>query len=262
MSDPPLAAPLSEITEASGIAHPNGIPYAHITAAMVAWNEEGRIGKLLDWLRPFFKTVAVGVQESDDTTFMVAREYGDIVVLDRHHGYGDATFGPRLLPLIKTPWTFKVDCDEWPDEDLLRSLSSATWYAEHHGLSGLWIPFRSWVDDIEYEEQHSHLRLFRTEAGWPAGLHSRPPIENTAVWQEGHIEHRRTLDEMMQDYLRYWSAGRGHRGWEDHNRLMMFHACRGTAERRGWDYVRTFSWWPEVEAIAFQEEQPWLPQSP
>jgi len=260
VSDPPLAAPLPEITERSGIAHPNGIPYAHITVAMVAWNEQARLGKLLDWLRPFFKTVAVGVQESGDATFRIAREFADILVLDRHHGFGDATFGPRILPLVKTPWTLKVDCDEWPDEELLRSLSSATWYAENTGLSGLWIPFRSWVDGIEYAEQHSHLRLFKTAAGWPPHLHSRPPIENTAVWQVGHILHERTLDEMMQDYLRYWDAGQGRAGWEAHNRLMMFHACRGTAASKGWDYVRSFPWWPRVEAIAFTEEQPWLPR--
>jgi hypothetical protein len=258
VSDPPLVAPLAEIVEASGIEHPNGVPYEHITMALVAWNEEARLGKLLDWLRPFFRTLAVAVQESDDATFMIAKEFADVLVLDRHHGFGDATFGPKLLPQIRTPWTFKVDADEVPDETLLRSLSSATWYAEHHNLSGLWIPFRSWVDGREYEEQHSHLRLFRTEAGWPRTLHSRPLIDNTAVWQTGFIEHRRTLDEMMQDYLRYWDAGLGNRGWEDHNRLMMFHACRGTAEVRGWDYVRAFSWWPRVEAIAFTEEQPWL----
>lgn len=261
MADPPLAAPLAEVTAASGIDHPNGIPYSHITVAMVAWNEEARIGKLLDWLRPFFATIAVGVQESDDATLMVAREFADLLVLDRHHGFGDATFGPKLLPLISTPWTLKVDCDEVPDEELLRSLSSATWYAETNGLDGLWIPFRSWVDGIEYEERHSHLRLFKTSVGWPRGLHSRPPIENTAVWQTGHIEHKRSLDEMMLDYLRYWDAGRGNRGWDDHNRLMMHSACSGTARTRGWEYVRAFDWWPQVEAIAFQEEQPWL-QSP
>ena len=69
----------------------------------------------------------------------------------------------------------------------------------------------------------------------------------------------RTLDEMMRDYLRYWHAGRGNSGWEDHNRLMMYWACLGTAEKKGWDYVRSFEWWPQVEAISFTKETPWLP---
>lgn len=259
MSDPPLALPLSEIEEVSGIPVPNGIPYTHITVAMVAWNEQERIGKLLDWLRPFFATVAVVVQESDDATFLIADEFADILTVDRHRGFGDASFGPLLLPLVKTPWTFKIDCDEWPDEDLLRSLSSATWYAEHSGLEGIWVPFHSSVDGIEYEEQHGHLRLFRTAIGWPRTLHSRPMTEKTAFWTTGHIRHDRTLDEMMRDYLRYWHAGRGNSGWEDHNRLMMYWACLGTAEKKGWDYVRSFEWWPQVEAISFTKETPWLP---
>ena len=262
MSDPPLAAPLTEITEQSGIDVPNGVPYTHITVAMVAWNEQARIGRLLEHVRAYFDTIAVVVQKSDDETARIAREYADIFTIDIHRGFGDASFGPVLLPLVKTPWTFKIDCDEWPSEDLLTSLSSATWYAEHHGLDGIWVPFHSSVDGIEYEEQHGHLRLFRTDVGWPGTLHSRPMTERTAFWRTGHIRHDRTLDEMMQDYLRYWDAGRGHASWEEHNRLMMYWACLGTARVKGWDYVRAFSWWPQVEAISFVKEKPWLSPSP
>lgn len=257
MSDPPLALPLHEITEISGIEIPNAYPYGHVTVALVAWNEQARLGKLLDYLRPYFETIAIVVQESTDETFRIAREFADIVEIDKHRGFGDASFGPILLPRVKTLWTLKIDCDEMPDEGLLQSLSSATWYAEHLGLGGLWIPFRSSVDGIEYEEQHSHLRLFRTSIGWPGTLHSRPPTDRTAVWTTGHIRHDRTLDEMMRDYLSYWRAGQGNAGWEEHNRLMMYHACAGTASVKGWDYVRAFDWWPQVEAISFTKETPW-----
>ena len=85
--------------------------------------------------------------------------------------------------------------------------------------------------------------------------------DNTSYWGgHGYIRHDRTLDEMMQDYLRYWDKGLGHQGWEDHNRLMMYHACSGTAAQKGWDYVRSFPWWPQVEAIAFVSEKPWTTQ--
>lgn len=254
MSDPPLASPIEQITEESGIVYPNGVPYTHITVALVAWNEEERIGALLDHLRPFFATIAVVVQDSDDRTAAIAQEKADVFERDVHHGFGDASFGPILLPRVQTPWTFKVDCDEWPDVYLLGSLSSATWYAEHNGLDGIWVSFKSAVDGIEYEEQHGHLRLFHTAVGWPRTLHSRPMIENTAFWTVGHIRHDRSLDEMVQDYLRYWKAGQGHSGWEGHNRMMMRSACTGTAEQKGWDYVKAFSWWPQVEAIAFAKE--------
>jgi len=180
-----------------------------------------------------------------------------VVVEDKHHGFGDATYGPKVLPNVATEWSFKVDCDEWPTRKLLDSLGSAVIYADAHGLDGLWIPFRSAVDGGEYKEQHAHLRFFRTKIGWPATLHSRPPTDNAEIWNHGYIRHNRTLDEMMQDYLRYWTAGLGNEGWEEHNRLMMYWACKGTANIKGWDYVRSFPWWPQVEAISFNQEQPW-----
>jgi len=255
---PSIADDLALVTERSGIPYPNPRPYTHITAAMVAWNEEARIEKLLAYLRPYFDKLAVGVQEGTDATAAIASEWADVLVFDEHRGYGDATFGPKLLPQVTTPWTLKVDCDEWPSEDLLESLSTATWFAESQGLNGIWVPFRSAVDGQEYTEQHSHLRLFQTRVGWPGSLHSRPMTEATTLWNVGYFRHDRTLDEMMQDYLRYWHVGRGHAGWEAHNSAMMYYACLGTARAKGWDYVRAFPWWPDVEAIAFVNEKPWL----
>lgn len=262
MSDAPSLATLSldEIQGKGGPVYPNVIPYTHITFAIVVWNDQTRLHLLLDYVRPFFASLAVAVQQSEDSTLSVAREMADIVVTDAHRGYGDASFGPLLLPAIKTPWTLKVDVDEWPSEDFLQSLASATWLCEQRAETsdGAWIPFHSSVDGIEYTEQHGHLRLFRTALGWPATLHSRPMTEKTVYWHTGHIRHDRTLDEMMQDYLRYWNVGRGNDAWDAHNKLMMHHACAGTAASKGWDYVRSFEWWPRVEAIAFEESKPWL----
>lgn len=259
MSDsPPLAAPLVQVTEESGIPVPNPFPYEHIAAGLVAWNEEERIGPLLEWLRPYFVTIGVVVQKSSDRTLEIAARVADVLVTDDHRGYGDASFGPRLLPAIKQKWTFKVDCDEWPSQVLLESLNSATWYADKIGADGVWIPFRSSVDGIEYNEQHSHLRLFHTRLGWPGLLHSRPMTSEITLWDVGNIRHDRSLDEMMLDYLRYWKVGLGNPGWDAHNKLMMYHACKGTAEVKGWDTVMAYPWWPEVEAIAFSEDKPWL----
>lgn len=228
-----------------------------VTATLVAWNEAPRLKPLLKHLRPFFDTIVVGVQQSEDATQAIAELYADKVVTDRHHGYGDATYGPLVLPLVETEWSFKVDCDEKPTVELLESLGDALAYADDRGLDALWIPFRSAVDGGEYNEQHAHMRLFRTRLGWPASLHSRPPTDNAELWDHGYIRHDRSLDEMMQDYLRYWSVGRGNPGWDEHNRLMMYWACTGTANIKGWEYVRSFPWFPQVEAIAFRQEKPW-----
>lgn len=246
------APPLSEIP----VGVPNQVPYTHITAAIVVWNDAHRLKLLLDRLRPWFETIAVVVQDSPDATLTVAKSLADIVTTDVHHGYGDASFGPVLLPRVKTPWTLKLDADEWPEDELLESLSSATWAAEHAGLEAVWIPFRSWVQGNEWKQDHAHLRLFMTKRGWPNTLHSRPPIFKAYVWHTGHILHKRSLDEMIQDYLSYWEVGQGNPGWEQHNAMMMEHACRGAAVTEGWAWVKAFPWWPEVQAISFGGRDP------
>jgi len=254
---PELVPALSEIEKASGIEYPNGHPYGHITFTLVAWNEEERLGALLDHVRPYFERLVVGVQASGDDTLAIARGIADVVVEDDHRGYGDATFGPKVLPQVLTPWTLKVDADEWPSEDLLKSLSNATWWADHSAHTrGVWIPFRSSVDGIGYDEQHSHLRLFHTDAGWPAALHSRPPIQDGVLWQTGHIRHDRTLDELVQDYLRYLDKSGKNAGWIAHNKMMIRSACEGTASVKGWDYVMGHEWWPQAQKV-FGLDQPW-----
>lgn len=250
MNNPPPAPPLKEVVAQSGIPYPNGHPYTHITFTIVVWNDQERLRALLTKVRPWFETLAVVVQESPDDTLAVARSLADIVVEDKHHGFGDASYGPKLLPKVETPWSLKLDCDEWPSDDLLGSLSNATWYAEHVAhTGGVWIPFRSWVDGIEYTESHGHLRLFTTKVGWVPMLHSRPPIEDGIWWPTGHIRHERSLQEMILDYLNYLRIGRHDAGWTAHNRLMIRSACHGTAAVKGWDYVRSHDWWPQVEAI-------------
>lgn len=256
--DSPEPVPaLDEITARSGIPYPNALPYSHITFVLVAWMEEARLPALLTYVRPWFERIVVGVQESSDATLEIAEARADLVVKDLHHGYGDATFGPKLLPEVRTPWTLKVDADEWPSEDLLDSLSNATWWADHHVRTrGVWIPFRSSVEGQEYAEQHAHLRLFHTKAGWPAALHSRPPIQDGILWQTGHIRHDRTLDELVQDYLRYLGKSGSNAGWTAHNKMMIRAACESTAAAKGWDFVQSFEWWPQAQKV-FGLDAPW-----
>lgn len=228
------------------------------TAAMVLRNEGQRIAPLVGRLRTAFEVIVIGVQEGDDDTEAQARVLADRCVVTPAHGFGDATFGPNVLPLVQTPWTFKVDGDEMPTPDLLASINDAVSQAESERRDGVWIPFRSWIDDIEWEQRHSHLRLFRTRLGWPASLHSRPMTDNVnhLPYERGWIEHRKSLDEHVRGYLTYLRVGRGNAGWDSHNTAMIYHACVGTAAVKGWDYVRAFAWWPDVRAVAFGGTEP------
>ena len=255
---------MPELVGKTGVTHPNVPPYDDITLLIVAWNEEERIGALLDHLLPWFSHSVICIQESTDRTYEVVTEKVRVaesrlhrVLTDAHWGHGDKSY-PRMVREAYTRWCFVVSCDEWPTLDLLQSLETATAAADldRRTDQAIWVPFRSWIDDLEVEGEHGHLRLFKTLVGWPETLHSRPMTTRALWWPFGCIEHRRSLDEMMRDYLSYFKVGRGHKGWDAHNTAQMHDACQFVANAKGWEYVRNFEWWPQIESIAFREGVP------
>lgn len=243
---------LAEATALTEISYPNPKPHPDISFLIVAYNEEERIGPLIETLQPYFERSVVCVQQSSDRTLEIARDLsrqGDTVLTDAHWGHGDKSF-PRMVSASMTRWCFVVSCDEIPDAELLDSISTARAIAESDLLhnEAIWVPFREWIDDIEATGA-GHLRIFRRQVGWPETLHSRPMTNKGIWWPHGCIEHRRSLDEMMIDYLGYFERGRGHIGWETHNRQMMNDACAFVAQVKGWEYVMAFPWWERVQEI-------------
>jgi hypothetical protein len=226
----------------------------------VAWNEAVRAPALMSLMREHFGHMVVAVQSSTDETLDIVKRYADRTtdkVLEHpHFGFGDRSF-PALLGIVETPWTLVISFDEMPNGALLAECEGLTIWADEAGVDAFWIPFESTIEGIRYEEQHSHLRLFRTELGWPAKLHSRPAGKREATLGDdfpGRISHDRSLDEMIQDYLRYFEAGRGNAQWTEHNLMMMREACKSVAAKHGWGYVQAYDWWPEVLKLAFHVE--------
>lgn len=244
-----------EVAEASGIR--DEPPYSHIDFVLVAHNEHGRLDELLRYVRPYFSRMIVAVQASTDNTEEIARRWADEVVLDDHHGYGDASM-PLLQAQVRARWAFRVDADEFPMQELLTSLSCATWWAQHEGARGIWIPYSSLVEGMAYEQQHSHLRIWENDVPWPPLLHSRPNPEHQVLWQTGKIIHDKTLDEFVDGYLSYLRVGRDNAQWTEHNLSQLQGACRAAAERYGWSHVTQRPWWPEVVKEAFNGEDPAL----
>ncbi len=238
---------------AAGIAVPNKFPYTDISVAMVLWNEAHRLPRLLDVLQPRFDRIVIVVQDSTDDTLKIAKaraRAGDIVERDEWRGTGDASM-PLLTSLVRTDWTLVIAGDEMPDEELLDHLWAAGWWAEQNDIDGLWIPFRSTIEGVGYEEQHGHLRMFRSNLHWPETMHSRPTPRDEGWWPYGHIDHDRSLDEFIRDYLRYLSMSGENEGWLAHNQMMLRTSCEGVAAVKGWDYVKAYPWWPEVERAVF-----------
>ncbi len=253
-----LPVDFTRIVEEAGIPYPNPRPYSDCTAVSVIWNEEARIGKLLSRLQPYFDHIVVCVQASSDRSLEIARNMareGDVVIPDEHRGFAEASTDV-VAPAVRTAWAFVFSADEWPSDDLLSSLQTIIEYADRHAYQGVWVPFRSTIEGVPFEEQRGHLRILRRELGWPTAMHTRPKAARSFWCPRGQIDHDRSLDEMVRDYLRYLELGRGNRLWERHNMLMIRNACSTIAARHGWEYVTAHGWWPQVREVAFSEPSP------
>lgn len=250
---------IQEIVAKTEVTHPNVPPYEHVSALIVAWNEEQRLPGLIELLKGWFEHFVVCVQESTDSTLELAQALlpAEMVIQDRWWGHGDRSL-PLMVKRAETPWCFVISCDERPDLELLQSIRSATTYAEldRRTSEGVWMRFRSLIEGIEVPEQAQHLRLFKRYVGWPETLHSRPPTNKAYLWPYGEVLHERSLDEMVHDYLRYYRLGRGNSSWDTHNVLMLHDACAFVARHYGWKYVTRRDWWPQVAALAFRTGVP------
>jgi glycosyltransferase involved in cell wall biosynthesis len=232
-----------------------------VTAGGVYWNEAHRLPKLLDLLQAHFSHVVVVVQESTDGSLQICQNLltrpGDRVREDAHRGAGDPSF-PIMVQSVETEWIFVVSGDEMPSDNLLESIPAAIAAADELGRNGIWIRFHSTIQGIDFTgEQDMHLRLFRTSVGWPhSALHSRPMTDSVLYWDIGWIDHDRSLDEMVADYLRYIELGRSSSQWTAHNVMMLRDACTMVAEHTGWSWIISSVWWPEVRDIAFGGSDP------
>lgn len=241
--------------------HPRA-PWKDVTFAGGFWNCEERLAKLLTYVRPWFRNIVVVVQESPDRTLEVAQELADVVITDEWHGRGDPSIS-LAVQNIKTRYAFVVADDEWPSEDLLNSFQDLVNELHAQKRDGAWIPFESWIDGFDFTKGDQHLRFFETRIGWPPEPHARPMTDNTLLWHTGSIKHARTLDEMMVDYTRRYEMGADHPEWPEsvqpHNQRMMHSATRAIAEKRGWDYVKAFEWWPKVREFAWEGQDQFDP---
>ena len=229
------------------------------TLVMVVCNEAHRLEALLQHVRPHFDHIVIGVQESTDSTREIVERYADVLVDDKRHGFGDASF-PLVQRRVETDWAFRVDADEWPTDELLEALPSVLEAASAH--DGVWIPFRSWVEGVEWEVPHSHMRLWRNRLQWPPKLHSRPATKQEFQCRTGYILHTKTLDEHVRGYLDYLAVSGDNQSWIHHNLVMIAAACRGSAGAKGWDFVRSHEWWPVVAERVFHGEDPAIVEAP
>ncbi len=102
-----------------------------ISIVYISYNEERIIGKSLSVVSNIAKEIILVDSFSTDKTVEIAKEYGAKVYLEEWKGYINQK--NSALEKCTQPWILALDCDEVPDEELLKSIAVAIKNNERFG---------------------------------------------------------------------------------------------------------------------------------
>ncbi|WP_457640831.1 glycosyltransferase family 2 protein [Persephonella sp.] len=94
-----------------------------LSIALISFNEEDRIGDVLDAVHDIASEIVVVDSGSTDKTVDIARKYGAKVFLEKWKGYKDQK--NSALEKCSQDWILFLDCDEVVSQDLKKSIIDA-----------------------------------------------------------------------------------------------------------------------------------------
>jgi len=170
---------------------PSCVNGSGVSAVLISFNEEKRIGPCLDSLRWADEIVVVDAGSSDATR-EIARRYTERVFDIPWKGFGLQK--QAAVDLASQRWIFNVDCDERVTEDLAAEIRNivgldggpAAWSVPRKTyIGGKWIRHAGWYPDRT-------VRLFeKTKGRFSASLvHERVVVDGEVGRCAGHLLHR------------------------------------------------------------------------
>jgi glycosyltransferase involved in cell wall biosynthesis len=140
------------------------VPRPHVTAVVISFNEEAKIGRCLDSMRGVVDDVFVLDSGSTDRTAEICRERGARMLVEPFRGYGAQK--NAAVAHVAAEWILSLDADEELSPELAASMVEALRDPradafEVNRLSrycGRWIRRSGWYPDRK-------VRLFRRTAG-------------------------------------------------------------------------------------------------
>jgi glycosyltransferase involved in cell wall biosynthesis len=178
-----------------------------ISATLIAYNEEDRIGDALASVAWADEIIVVVDARSTDRTAEIAREYTDRVFVRPWAGYAEQrNFADQQAT---HDWIFSLDADERVSPELQRSIEQLKREGPRHDgyrvarrawYLGRWIQHSGWYPDYQ-------LRLYRRDrARWVgAFVHEAVQVEGSVGTLRGELWHltRRSLSEHHEILNRY-----------------------------------------------------------
>lgn len=163
-----------------------------ISVAIIAFNEEDRIGDALKSCGAIADECLVVDSGSTDGTVAVARRMGARVISHPFQDFGSQKDAARRF--CRHEWVLNLDADERISPELARALGDLKQNPPPDGVGGFrirrktaylgrWIRHGGWYPDRK-------LRLFRRDlANWSGRVHENLQVEGKVETLPGHILH-------------------------------------------------------------------------
>lgn len=94
-----------------------------ITALILSYNEEVHIARCIERLQTFVSRIVVVDSFSTDRTVEIALGMGVEVLQNSWKNYADQFQWAMDNANVATPWTMRIDCDEWLEDGLIETIS-------------------------------------------------------------------------------------------------------------------------------------------
>ncbi len=168
---------------------------------MIVKNEEQNLLRLLPALEDFREIIIVD-STSDDSTARIARSWGGSVMSRPFDNFANQK--NFAVEQATSEWVFSLDADEFPDQELLRSLKDELTRGEKSKISGYRIQRKNvhFGRELKWAGQGKDypLRVFKKKSGRFVGpVHEYVKIQGLVARLKGCLIHK--SNQSVGDYL-------------------------------------------------------------
>jgi len=180
----------------------------YLTFCGVFRNEAPRVRHVLDIVSKLCTELVIVVQESEDATEQICREYTDNVFA--HPPQSPEESKDFILEKVQTPWTLWFDADEIPSLELIRYIETFN-PKNVEGYDGLAFPRVNYVDGLIVTggqgKNAPQFRMLRKDVRWKPELQGGRIHIHPLVYHRLDVNkplyHIRTLEKVKKQTERW-----------------------------------------------------------
>jgi hypothetical protein len=173
----------------------------NITFCGVYWNEAQNVRRVLDWAKGFFADIIIAVQTSDDGTEQICAEYTTNIL--HHPPQSPEESKDEIMSLVKTPWAFWLDADEFPSKELMEELVNFN-PDNFKQFDSIGFPRINYVDgfriQVDPDQTDRQWKLLKNTVRWNVKKQSAkihiPPMVYYKVASNSPIYHYRSFEKV------------------------------------------------------------------